>query len=274
MIDDNKYNIAKILWKLGLCILVVDLWMQPIISIDSSGYEMGLWGLHCLFRIFGLLGGYISVTHIYSVATICAFIAIYHCIGGAYIAQKRLPVLPIFSITLAVALVPALSVEPMYDDAIKEMCIDWYGYLVWIAGLLCVLGSSLLQRKIENTYGEMKDSRSFMGRVFGCEPGTEPDTPHICIFGIMVVGLWIWPLLAFITVFFFDAPSYNVVFEVCRCGMCIIVWLYPLYMFPLMRFMFRLSEHKDALWIFCLTPLIPVGIFTLMYLIAYVIIRI
>ena len=129
MIDNNKYKIAKILWKIGLCVLVVDLWMQPIISIDTLGYETSNWGLHCLFRFFGLMGGHVSVTHIYSVATICAFIAIYHCIGGAYIALKRLPILPILSLVLAIALIPALSIEPMFDNGIKEMRIYWYGYL-------------------------------------------------------------------------------------------------------------------------------------------------
>lgn len=274
MTIEKKHKISKILWKVGLCILVVDLWMQPIISIDTLGYETSNWGLHCLFRFFGILGGYFSVTHIYSIATICAFITIYHCIGGAYIAQKRLPILPILSLILAVALVLALPLESMYDDAIKEMRIDWYAYIVWIVGLLCVLGSSLLQHKIEHTDVGMKDNRSFMGRVLGCEPYADLDTPHICIFGIMMIGLFIWPLFAFIVVFFFDAPSYNAVFEICRYIMCFTIWLYPLYVFPLMRLMFRLSESKNALWIFCITPLIPASIFALMYLIAYVIIRI
>lgn len=274
MTIEKKHKISKILWKVGLCILVVDLWMQPIISIDTLGYETSNWGLHCLFRFFGILGGYISVTHIYSIATICAFITIYHCIGGAYIAQKRLPILPILSLALAIILVPALSIESMFDNGIKEMRIDWYGYLVWLAGLLCILVSSLLQRTIEHIETGMKDDRSFMGRVLGCEPYADLDTPHICIFGIMMTGLFIWPLFAFIVIFFFDAPSYNAVFEICRYIMCFTIWLYPLYVFPLMRLMFRLSESKNALWIFCITPLIPASIFALMYLIAYVIIRI
>lgn len=269
MTNEKSYNIAKILWKIGLCVLVVDLWMQPIISIDSSGYETSNWGLHCLFRFFGLFGGHVSVTHIYSVATICAFITIYHCIGGAYIAQKRLPILPTLSLVLAIALIPALSIEPMFDNGIKEMRIDWCGYLVWLAGLLCVLASSLLQCKIEYIETGMKDQRSFIGRVLGCETDTAIDAPHVCIFGIMMIGLFIWPLFSFMAVFFFDAPSYNVVFEVCRHILCFTVWLYPLYVFPLMRLMFRLSERKNALWIFCITPLIPVGVFVLMYLIAY-----
>ena len=272
--DKEMHNTAKILQKIGLCLLVVNLWMQPIISIDTLGYETSNWGLHCLFRFFGILRGYISVTHIYSVATICAFIALYHCIGGAYIAQKRLPILPVLSFALAIILVPALSVEPMFDNGIKEMRIDWYVYLVWLAGLLCILVSSLLQCTIEHIETGMKDNRSFMGRVLGCDPGSEPDTPHICIFGIMMTGLFIWPLFAFMVVFIFDAPSYNAVFEMCRWIMFLIVYLYPLYVFPLMRLMFRLSELKNALWIFCITPLIPAGIFALMYLIAYVITRI
>lgn len=273
MIDNNKYKIAKILWKIGLCVLVVDLWMQPIISIDTLGYETSNWGLLCLFRFFGLFGGYVSVTHIYSVASICAFITIYHCIGGAYIAQKRLPILPILSLVLAIALIPALSIEPMFDNGIKEMRIYWYGYLVWLAGLLCVLVSSLLQCKIEHIETGMKDHRSFIGRVLDCESDTAIDAPHVCIFGIMMTGLFIWPLFAFIAVFFFDAPSYNAVFEMCRWIMFIIVFFYPLYVFPLMRLMFKLSEHKDELWIFCITPLIPASVFALMYLITFVIIR-
>ena len=272
MTNEKSYNIAKILWIIGLCVLVVDLWMQPIFSIDSSGYETSNWGLDCLFRLFGLFGGHVSVTHIYSVATICAFITIYHCIGGAYIAQKRLPILPTLSLVLAIALIPALSIEPMFDNGIKEMRIDWCGYLVWLAGLLCILVSSLLQSKMEHIETGMKGHRSFIGRVLGCETDTAIDVPHICIFGIMMIGLFIWPPFAFVVIFFFDAPCYNTIFEVCRHIMCFTVWLYPLYVFPLMRLMFRLSERKNALWIFCITPLIPVGIFMLMYLTAYVII--
>lgn len=109
---------------------------------------------------------------------------------------------------------------------------------------------------------EMKEKWSFMCRVLG----GEPDFLQKCIFVLMMIGLALWPVNAFTAIYFFYIPTISVADEIERWVLTSIVWLYPFYVFPLMRLMFRLSERKGASWIFCITPFIPVAVFLLVAL--------
>ena len=78
---------------------------------------------------------------------------------------------------------------------------------------------------------------------------------------LMVLSLLIWPLLFFVSIFFFDAPIHSTFDEISRWGMVLTIWLYPIYLFPLMRFCFWLSKRLRATWLFCICPLIPIAVF-------------
>ena len=109
---------------------------------------------------------------------------------------------------------------------------------------------------------EMTDNstpKGFAARILGGQPTGLQKT----FFWLMVLSLTLWPLFFFASLFFFDAPIRTPVDEISRWGMVLTIWLYPLYLLPLMRLWFQLSERLRASWIFCLCPLIPVIIFFL-----------
>lgn len=93
--------------------------------------------------------------------------------------------------------------------------------------------------------------------------GEQPTISQKAFVWVMVLTLLLWPVLFFVSVFFFDAPVRSAVDSICRMGMVLTIWLYPLYLFPLMALWFRLSKRMGATWLFYSCPLIPVGVFSL-----------
>ena len=73
-------------------------------------------------------------------------------------------------------------------------------------------------------------------------------------FWIMVLSLLLWPILAFVALFFFDAPSRSFFDDICRSGMAFTIWLYPLYLLPLIRLWFRFSKRIGATWLYYFCP--------------------
>ena len=93
--------------------------------------------------------------------------------------------------------------------------------------------------------------------------GCEPTFLQKAISWLMVLSLCLWPIGCFMAIFFFDAPIRSTVDEISRLGMAFTIWLYPVYMFPLMILWFRVSKHLGAPWLSCLCPLVPLAVFSL-----------
>ena len=91
--------------------------------------------------------------------------------------------------------------------------------------------------------------------------GEQPTGLQKTFFWLMILSLTLWPLFFFASVFFFDAPIRSTVDEICRWGMVLTIWLYPIYLLPLLGLWFRLSKRLRTTWLFYLCPLIPVIIF-------------
>lgn len=98
--------------------------------------------------------------------------------------------------------------------------------------------------------------------------GGQPTILQKTVFWLMVLSLLIWPIGFFASIFFFDAPINTTMDGICRWGMILTIWLYPLYLIPLMRLLFWLSKHFRASWLFFLCPLVPVTVFSLFVAIA------
>ena len=98
--------------------------------------------------------------------------------------------------------------------------------------------------------------------------GGQPTILQKTVFWLMVLSLLIWPIGFFASIFFFDAPINTTMDGICRWGMVLTIWLYPLYLIPLMRLLFWLSKHFRASWLFFLCPLVPVTVFSLFVAIA------
>ena len=107
---------------------------------------------------------------------------------------------------------------------------------------------------------EMTDSskpKGLAARILGEQPTGLQKT----FFWLMILSLTLWPLLFFVSLFFFDAPIRTTVDEISRWGMVLTIWLYPLYLLPLIWLFFRLSKLLRATWLFYLCPLIPIIVF-------------
>ena len=106
---------------------------------------------------------------------------------------------------------------------------------------------------------EDSNKKGFAARILGEQPTLLQEV----YFWLMVLSLLIWPLFFFATFFFFDAPSRSTVYEISRWGMVLTIWLYPIYLIPLIALWFRLSKRLRATWLFFLCPLIPMIVFFL-----------
>lgn len=114
----------------------------------------------------------------------------------------------------------------------------------------------------ENTiYDETNERYGLLARILG----GQPTVLQKIIFWLMVMSLLIWPMFFFISIFIFDAPTRSTVDEICRNGIFFTVLLYPLYLFPLMRFCFWVSKRLRASWLFCFCPLVPVAVISLFF---------
>ena len=105
---------------------------------------------------------------------------------------------------------------------------------------------------IEEIKQEHKDG--LIARILG---GT-PTVLQKLFFTLMAITLILWPLGFYISIFFFDAPIHSDIDKICRYGMLITIWLYPIYLFPLLRFMFQLSKKLRATWLYYLCPTVPI----------------
>ena len=106
----------------------------------------------------------------------------------------------------------------------------------------------------ETTKGSNK--KGFVAHILG----DQPTVPQKVFFWLMVLSLLIWPIFLFASVFIFDAPIRTFIDGICRWGVVLTIWLYPLYLLPLIGLWFRLSKRLGATWLFYLCPLIPVMI--------------
>jgi len=104
--------------------------------------------------------------------------------------------------------------------------------------------------------------------------GDQPTLPQKLVFWLMVLLLLPWPIGAFIAIFFFDAsfiffgdPIPGIIGFICSCGMALTIWLYPVYLLPLVRYWFKASKRIGATWLYYFCPLIPVAVFLLFGLI-------
>ena len=105
---------------------------------------------------------------------------------------------------------------------------------------------------IEEIKQEHKDG--LIARILG---GT-PTVLQKLFFTLMAITLILWPLGFYISIFFFDAPIHSDIDKICRYGMLTTIWLYPIYLFPLLRFMFQLSKKLRATWLYYLCPTVPI----------------
>jgi hypothetical protein len=105
---------------------------------------------------------------------------------------------------------------------------------------------------------EGSNKKGFAARILGEQPTLLQEV----YFWLMVLFLpLIWPLFFFVSIFFLDAPSGSTVYEICRWGMALTIWLFPFYLLPLIGLWFRLSKLLRAKWLYYFCPLIPVIIF-------------
>lgn len=104
--------------------------------------------------------------------------------------------------------------------------------------------------------------------------GDQPTLPQKLVFWLMVLLLLPWPIGAFTAIFFFDAsfiffddPIPGIIGFICSWGMALTIWLYPVYLLPLIRYWFKASKRIGATWLYYFCPLIPVVVFLLFGLI-------
>ena len=108
-----------------------------------------------------------------------------------------------------------------------------------------------MAREIDNS-----QPKGFAARILG----EQPTVPQKVYFWLMVLSLLLWPLVAFVALFIYDAPIRSIIDEICRDGMVLTIWLYPFYLLPLIRLWFRLSKRLRATWLYYFCPLIPVAV--------------
>ena len=104
---------------------------------------------------------------------------------------------------------------------------------------------------------EDSNKKGLAARILGGQPTSNQKK----FFWFMILSLTLWPMFFFASLFFFDAPIQTTFDERCRLGMVLTIWLYPLYLLPLLWLFFRLSKLLRATWLFYLCPLIPIIVF-------------
>ena len=88
--------------------------------------------------------------------------------------------------------------------------------------------------------------------------GDTPSSSQKGCFNLMTLTLILWPEAFVISLFPFCAPVHSTIDAIGLYGMVLTIWLYPLYLFPLMRVLFCLSRKKNAAFIYYLTPVVPI----------------
>lgn len=85
---------------------------------------------------------------------------------------------------------------------------------------------------------KQEQNKGLIARILG---GT-PTILQKVFFILMAFSLILWPLGCYVSIFFFDAPVRSDVDKICRYGMLITIYLYPIYLFPLLRFMIPYTD--------------------------------
>ena len=101
---------------------------------------------------------------------------------------------------------------------------------------------------------KQEPNHGLIARILG---GT-PTILQKVFFILMAFSLILWPLRCYVSIFFFDAPVRSDVDRICRYGVLITICLYPIYLFPLLRFMLQLSKNLRATWLYYLCPIVPI----------------
>ena len=89
---------------------------------------------------------------------------------------------------------------------------------------------------------KQEQNKGLIARILG---GT-PTILQKVFFILMAFSLILWPLGCYVSIFFFDAPIRSDIDKVSCYGMLITIWLYTIYLYPLLRIMFRFSEKLKA----------------------------
>ena len=107
-------------------------------------------------------------------------------------------------------------------------------------------------------------SKGLIARILGEQPTPDQKT----VVKIMLLALLFWPIGFFVSIFFWDAPIQSSIDKFCRWGATYTIWLYPIYMIPLIRLWFVLSKKLGRAWLFNYCPWIPVAVFFLFLVVA------
>ena len=103
------------------------------------------------------------------------------------------------------------------------------------------------------------NSRGLIALILGEQPTTDQKT----VVRFMLLALLFWPIGSFMSLFFWDAPTKSSIDDFCRYGAAYTIWLYPIYVIPLIRLWFEFSKKMGKTWLFNLCPLVPVAVFFL-----------
>ena len=108
---------------------------------------------------------------------------------------------------------------------------------------------------------EIENKRSpnrggFIERVLG----GHPTALQKIAFVLMALGLLLWPLGLFMSIFIFDSSIHSNIDGISRWGIALTIWLYPIYLLPMARLFFRISNRLKCSILFCLCPLVPIAV--------------
>ena len=89
-------------------------------------------------------------------------------------------------------------------------------------------------------------SKGLIARILGEQPTPDQKT----VVQMMLLALLFWPIGLFGSFFFWDAPTRSSIDDFCRLGAACTIWLYPIYLIPLIRLWFILSKKLGRRWLF------------------------
>lgn len=99
----------------------------------------------------------------------------------------------------------------------------------------------------------MNNQNTFIGRILG----GEPSVCQLVYFIAFLISLLLWPMIAFGSIFIFDAPIHNQYDEIARSGIVLTIWAYPILLFLLFRLGFKLSVKSNSQGWYYAMPCIP-----------------
>ena len=103
-------------------------------------------------------------------------------------------------------------------------------------------------------------SKGLVARILG----EQPTTVQKNFVRLMLLTLLLWPIGFFVSIFFFwDASIQSSIDEICRWGATLTIWLYPIYLIPLIRLWFKFSKKLGRTWLFFFCPFVPVVVICL-----------